>query len=300
MFSEPVSGWLADVALPGVRIARVETLSGGYLNENLLLTTMTGDRYVLRRYLRPNAQRTCAVEAALARLLLGRVPVAEVIAAAPEDGLLLSEFVSGEPLGAALEHGFDLGGLGAAVRATLTAISDVRFDRPGSFTGAELEPAADMPGELAGFVADCLTRTDALTDEERRKLVALAGSVQSRLDALAGPASLVHCDYNPKNILVRRTGDTWQVAAVLDWEFAMSGHPLIDVGNMRRFRAYYPPAFNDAFADGLDDAELADADALDLFALADLLTRAPDHPLFDRVVTVVRERLSKTRLGDTR
>ncbi|HEX4723146.1 MAG TPA: phosphotransferase [Pseudonocardiaceae bacterium] len=45
--------------------------------------------------------------------------------------------------------------------------------------------------------------------------------------------------------MVRRTGGgTWEVTGVLDWEFAMSGHRMIDVGNMRRF-------------------------ALDLFALAD-------------------------------
>jgi fructokinase len=296
MLAEPVARWLADVALPGVRIAEVTPLTGGYANENLLLTTGTGDRYVLRRYLRPNAARTCAVEAALAERLRGRVPVAGVVAATAADGLLLSEFVPGELVGVALAGGVDPGGLGVAVRAALTAIGTVTFTRPGWFTGSDLRPSADdVPGDLAGFVAGCLARSTALTGGERRDLVALAESVQPRLAVLSGGARLVHCDYNPKNILVRRIGGTWVVVAVLDWEFAMSGHPLIDVGNMRRFRSDHPPAFDEAFAAGLDDTALADADVLDMFALADLLTRPPTHPLFDRVVGVVRRRLREWR-----
>ncbi|HEY0806139.1 MAG TPA: aminoglycoside phosphotransferase family protein [Pseudonocardiaceae bacterium] len=296
MLPEQARLWLAEVALPGAKIVGVTSLSGGYSNENLLLTTGHGERYVLRRYLRPNASRTCAVEAALAHRLRGHVPVAEVVAAAPDDGLLLSEFVPGELAGAALTGGIDPGGLGTAVRQALTAIGEVTFDGPGWFTDAELVPATDdVPGDLAGFVADCLAKTTGLSTEDRRDMLALARSVQPRLDTLAGHARLVHCDYNPKNIMVRRAHGTWVVSAVLDWEFAMSGCPLIDVGNMRRFRSDYPLAFNEAFAAGLADHELADADALDLFALADLLTRPPESALFDRVVRAVRERLREWR-----
>lgn len=296
MVPERARRWLAEVALPGEKIVEVTPLSGGYSNENLLLATGHGERYVLRRYLRPHASRTCAVEAALARRLRGQVPVAEVVAAAPDEGLLLSEFVPGVLASAALAGGVDPGGLGTAVRQALTAIGEVAFDGPGWFGDAELVPATDdVPGDLAGFVADCLSRSTGLSSEDRRDLLALAESVQPRLDALAGRARLVHCDYNPKNILVRRAHGTWVVTAVLDWEFAMSGCPLIDVGNMRRFRSDYPSAFNDAFASGLADDELVDADALDLFALADLLTRPPESALFDRVVRAVRERLREWR-----
>jgi len=294
MLPEPVRRWLADVALPGARIVDVAPLTGGYSNQNLLVSTGDGDRYVLRRYLRPGAPRTCAVEAALATLLTqrGRVPVPAVIAAAPSDGLLLSEFVPGDLVSVALAGGVDPGGLGVAARQALSAIGAVTFDGPGWFAGPELVPAADdVPGDLAGFVSHCLASSTALSAGERRDLLALAESVQPRLDALAGRACLVHCDFNPKNILVRRVRGRWMVTSVLDWEFAMSGHPLIDIGNMRRFRSGYPPAFNDGFAADLDDAELADADVLDLFALADLLTRPPDSALFDQVVGVVRQRL---------
>src|SRR5262245_31471817 len=75
-----VVAWLTTDALPGRRIERTRTLSGGHRNHNLQLVTDTGEQFVLRRFLNGN---TCAVEAALAARLAGVVPVAEVIAADP-------------------------------------------------------------------------------------------------------------------------------------------------------------------------------------------------------------------------
>jgi len=78
---------------------------------------------------------------------------------------------------------------------------------------------------------------------------------------------------------------------VLDWEFRDERVSADRRGAIcGGFRSDYPLAFNDAFATGLADDELAGADALDLFALADLLTRPPESALFDRVVRAVRER----------
>ncbi|MGW5701628.1 hypothetical protein [Amycolatopsis japonica] len=68
-------------ALPGRRIERTRTLSGGYRNHNLQLVTDNGEQFVLRRFLHGN---TCATEAALTARLIGVAPVAEVIAADPQ------------------------------------------------------------------------------------------------------------------------------------------------------------------------------------------------------------------------
>jgi aminoglycoside phosphotransferase (APT) family kinase protein len=144
--------------------------------------------------------------------------------------------------------------------------------------------AGSVPGRLVDFV-----------DE---RLVGYAHSVQPVLDALPNESRLVHSDFNPKNLLAEHRVDGWVVTAVLDWEFAFSGHPLVDVGNLLRFRADYPPAFADGFEAGyraeggaLEAGWQAAAGALDMFALADLLTRGPDSPLFDKVVDVLKGRL---------
>ena len=72
-----VPRWLADRALPGRRIVPTRQLTGGFRNDNLLLVTYTGQRYVLRRYRHGDRH---AVEAALAHRLTGVVPVPEVLA----------------------------------------------------------------------------------------------------------------------------------------------------------------------------------------------------------------------------
>jgi hypothetical protein len=68
---------------------------------------------------------------------------------------------------------------------------------------------------------------------------------------------------------------------------------------MLRFHAELPPAFAGGFLAGYDAAggslpgnwhELSQA--LDLFALADFLTRPPDHPFFGKAVSLIRERLA--------
>lgn len=301
-----VLDWLAAEALPGAQVVATRPLAGGFTNDNVLLTTRPGGRFVLRRFRRDGGGASCAIEAALAARLRGVVPVPEVIAADPDGAAtgrptLLSEFVPGELLSTVLATpaGAD-DGLGRAVGGALAAIGTVRFDRSGAFTGPDLIPdSVDLATDLVAFVADCLARSAApLSATERDRVRRLAERDQAVLAQAADSAALVHSDFNPKNILVRRESEHWVVGAVLDWEFAYSGRPLADIGNMLRFPADLPDPFGTGLLAGL---RAAGADlpagwrdisrALDLFALADLLTRPPDHPLFDKVLGALRARL---------
>jgi Ser/Thr protein kinase RdoA (MazF antagonist) len=65
---------------------------------------------------------------------------------------------------------------------------------------------------------------------------------------------LVHCDFNPKNLLVSR-GWPFKLLAVIDWEFCLSGNGLADLGNFFRFEYDYPPEARAAFASGYASAE---------------------------------------------
>ena len=109
----------------------------------------------------------------------------------------------------------------------------------------------------------------------------------------------MHSDFNPKNLLTANHHGTWTITAVLDWEFAFSSSPLFDIGNMLRFHDELPPEFADGFVAGYDEAggslpgnwrELSQA--LDLFALADFLTRPPEHLFFGKAVNLIRKRLA--------
>jgi len=306
-----VLAWLGRV-LPGERVTATALLGGGYSNENILITTDRG-RYVLRRYRRsrgPDAARTCAVEAALAARLTARaVPVAEVIAADPAgsaagEPMLLARYVPGVLVSQAItDRRGPAGELGHAAGRALAAVGSVTFDRGGMFTGPDLVPsAAGLPPALPEFVDSCLragSAAAALSPAELGRLRALAAAA-APLAASAAPArQLVHSDYNGKNLLAVASRGRWSVSAVLDWEFAFSGSPLTDIGNMLRFRDEQPPGFGDGFIGGYQDAGGAlppdwreVSEALDLYALADLLTRPPGHRYFGRAVSAIRRRLA--------
>ncbi|MEV0381136.1 phosphotransferase [Nonomuraea sp. NPDC050643] len=309
LIDEPIRRWLSRDALPGLEIQHAEALAGGYRNANILLVSCTGDRYVLRRYLGHN---TCAVEAALAGRLAGIVPVADVIAADPDGSaagrpVMVSRYVPGD-LVSTLLPGLgpgDAEALGHAVGAVLAAIGTVTFPRPGFFDGADLlpgpegtEPAADLPA----FVDRCLRTGNAhhaLSAAEQDALRRHAAEAAPALRAVHGARRLVHSDFNPKNLLAARHGGSWIVTAVLDWEFAFSGSPLFDIGNMLRFRSELPPAFAGGFTAGYVGAgghlprnwrEISQA--ADLYALADFLTRPPEHLFFGKAVALIRHRLA--------
>jgi aminoglycoside phosphotransferase (APT) family kinase protein len=306
-----VLAWLGRI-LPRERVVAAAPLAGGYANENILVTTAR-DRYVLRRYRRsrgPDAARTCAVEAALAARLTARaVPVAEVIAADPAgsaagEPLLLARYVPGILVSQAItDRRGPARDLGEAAGRALAAIGSVTFERGGVFTGPDLVPsAAGLPPVLPEFVETCLRAGHAATalfPAELGRLRALAAAAAPLAAPAAAARQLVHSDYNGKNLLAVASRGRWSVSAVLDWEFAFSGSPLTDIGNMLRFRDEQPPGFGDGFIGGYQDAggplppdwrEVSEA--LDLYALADLLTRPPGHRYFGRAVSALRKRLA--------
>lgn len=74
------------------------------------------------------------------------------------------------------------------------------------------------------------------------------------LDDWSGDSCLVHSDFGGSNILLRRTGARWEVASVLDWEFAFSGTPFFDFGNLLRPPLGQRPGFEASVVAGYREA----------------------------------------------
>jgi aminoglycoside phosphotransferase (APT) family kinase protein len=302
-----IRSWLTTVALPGRSIVAGRALTGGYSNDNIVVTMADGGEYVLRRYLRTNA---CAVEAALTARLAGVVPVAPVVAADPDgssagEPVLLSTFLPGRSVGEVLRRPTEPAAveLGRTVGITLAHIGSVSFAAPGFFTDSTLQPGpagAEPTSGLDTFVDRCLDEGNAaghLSDAEQEQLRRFAEQAAPQLAVLRGSHQLVHADFNPKNLLAARRDGRWQVTAVLDWEFAFSSSPLFDIGNMLRDArpAGFVAGFLDGFRDGggtLPEDWRRLSQALDLYSLADLLTRPVEHRYFGRALQRIRAMLT--------
>jgi aminoglycoside phosphotransferase (APT) family kinase protein len=226
------------------------------------------------------------------RLVRGLVPVPDVlevrrsITAAGRPGLLVTSYLPGERGDLVLPHlsDADAATLGGGLGHLLADLAGMPTSRGGPFVDAALTIGDfGLPDDLPTFVAG---HAEALGWEPQllNRLTSVARRAQTLLDEV-GRTCLVHSDLNPKNVLVDPGNLT--VTGVLDWEFAHSGHPFTDLGNLLRFdrRPAYADAVLAAWCErrGTDSAETLElARAADLWALVDLAARRGQNPVADR------------------
>ena len=196
------------------------------------------------------------------RLVGGSVPVAEALYAEPlgwEDlpPFTLTRWVEGITFHD-LKRGGDREAITQAARAAgevLASIGRFPFAKPGwiapgpSVTAPLLEGADAMPR----FIDLCLSsenlqrRLPAELRDRTHDLVWRCAPLYAGLDA---EACLVHGDFNKRNLLMRSDAGGWKVAAVLDWEFAVSGSPLADIGSFLRYERHARPVLEPQFSTG--------------------------------------------------
>jgi aminoglycoside phosphotransferase (APT) family kinase protein len=280
----------AAASLLGTVVEVVEPLSGGARRDTYRVIDENGARSVLRL---DRDAASLEKEVALTLLVHDRVPVAAIVGADLTGDLVgvpltLSAYAEGESLDAALAGAGDddASALGEVVGRTLAAIGTIGFDAPGRL-GPTLRPEPfDVPlpvllVAIGDRVLGGSAARSALGDQVADGYRALLQEAAPALEPVADETALVHSDFNGKNlVLARGRAGAPVVSAVLDWEFAFSGPPLADVGNMLRRQERMPAAFVDrfvaAFAEHggrLPAGWRSIAGALDALALLDFLDR---------------------------
>jgi aminoglycoside phosphotransferase (APT) family kinase protein len=237
-----------------------------------------------------------ARELALNDLVHTSVPVPRILRAEPEaePPWALLEFVDGERFDLALTKmsEFELRQVSRAVGEVLARIHAFEFSEPGFF-GSRLEIVQALRGSWLGSVVESMSngrsriRDGADLADRLLRVIAEHGS---RLEPFWDEARLVHADYKPWNLLVQRTGAAWNLAAVLDWEFAFAGPPLCDFGIYLRYRDRHPVAYTDGFLEGygsMPDDALRLARLIDLVSVCTFLER----PANDATIAIDMQRV---------
>ena len=270
-------------------------LGGGWSGQTFL-GEVAGERVVVRIYPADDPRGLAApeVDAAVMHLVRGLVPVPEVVDVRRGDGqapgILLTRWLPATPGDRALA-GLDADGrarMGAAMGRVAATLAGMPTPHAGSFVDAGLraEPFQADLGEWVSEHEPRLLEWDAGALAGLRDLADRAQDLLEQVDRTC----LVHSDLNPKNVLVGAGGE---VVAVLDWEFAHSGHPYTDLGNVLRFER--DPAYVDAalasyvaLRGGTASEALDLARAADLWALVDLAARDTRNPVADRAEALLR------------
>jgi fructokinase len=275
-------------ALPGRTILSSEPLAGGLSNAiHRIHVSGLADSFVLRLYSRDPA--ACRKELALHRLIAPAVPVPEILYAEctgdPDTPPhILMRWVEGVTFREIKRRrgATEIAECSQAIGAVLAHIGAFTFDRPGAI-GPDLVIGPPLIESIPAFVEQCLATPEferRISLPDRLRLRQYIRDWAPALATLDHDRSLVHSDFGGPNLLLRQSGGRWQVAAVLDWEFAFAGPPLCDVGHMLRYeRRDTPriePHFSTAFRDhgGTLPPNWRDlARAFDLTALCEFLAR---------------------------
>ena len=294
MTPDQIRRLLAKV-FPRRSIKNLQILTGGLINTNIRVDFEGNYEPVVIRLYR-NGAGVCRKELAIHDLLCRTIRVPRALHAEP-DGIddspafLINEYVNGSTF-RELKKTKDLEAIQQAshsVGATLATIGRFKFEKPGRLEVEEHAAAlavgpkfTEGPDQIARLMDTFLASTNC----ERRvgpklmqRLHDYAWSWSSRIPDLEKAPCLVHNDFGNRNILVRQENGKWVVAAVLDWEFAFSGSPLLDVGHFLRYERRSAPLREPHFSQGfvgygghLPDNWREIARVIDLGGLVECLT----------------------------
>lgn len=245
--------WMDERGLGSGPLERFEAIAGG--TQNLLLRfDRDGRTYVLRRppeHKRANSDETMRREARVLGALAGSdVPHPALIAAESDEGVLGAAFYLMEPIDGfqatsglpalhagdpAVRHAMGLSFVDALLSLhavdSETGILD-GFGKPDGYLERQVprwQAQLDSYRELDGYPGPALPH---LADIQ-------AFLEQNRPDP--SPTGIIHGDYHLGNVMFRH--DRGEIAAIVDWELATRGDPLIDLGLVV---AFWPEADGDA------------------------------------------------------
>ena len=283
---------LVSSKLSRSEIQSVSLLTGGFVNSNYRLLLRDSTSLVLRIAARSGDLKK---ELSVLKQVHGAVPVPAVMA---EDfsgpyPFALIEFVDGmlfsDSLG--LLDVVDLRKVAAEAGATLQTIHAFDLGKAGFFDeNFAFNPAfEDFDGSCYNYICSSLDSgrvRERLGETLAERALKCVRAKRDVYWSIPNSTRLIHCDYNLKNILIRKVGSAWNVSAILDWEFAMGGSPLVDIGNFLRFEDELPPGFSEAFirgyasgAMGLPASWREIARLLDLAAMMNFLEGKKEAPL---------------------
>jgi aminoglycoside phosphotransferase (APT) family kinase protein len=236
---------LVQPAFPGQEVTEAVPARGGLSNTNYRLT-VSGRQSPLRLRIFRTRPQSSRLEAALAARVQPRVPVPRFLYHADSNPFTghpyaILEWLEGIALDDMPEMAstHEVAGVGWLVGKVLADIGSFKFTAAGFLNEAlAVEEPMQLNGEffrsyIHWHISGGLAR-ERLGEELSGQLWRFVTRASPLFDHLDHSPCLVHGDFDGSNILVNKLGGHWQVSGVVDWEYAISATPLVDLGHILR------------------------------------------------------------------
>ena len=233
---------------------KAELVSGGLSNTTYRVRLAGGDDVAVRVLTRDPA--AAEREYRLSQMLPAGALMPRVLHHEPI-GLLHHPYVVSEwKSGYTLQRAADRWAASSqSVGRCLAEIHSISLPRSG-FLGPDLtvaQPVDFGAEDLLNYMHSCFgsgVGRERLTPDIADRLLELISRNVAKLREADLTACLVHGDFGGSNILVSGPEGGDAVTAILDWEFTLSGNPLLDFGNLLRHPFGDDPAFSAGVAEG--------------------------------------------------
>lgn len=156
------------------------------------------------------------------------------------------EYLEGKTIGQAINEGYELQEeFVRDVAKNLSKIHSYKFSKTG-FLDQDLKLEKELPKLVLWYEMFMgINAKRRLGKDIVNKIHQIVKDNEEVLFELDKDVRLVHGDFQGTNILVKDNN----LSGILDWEFAMAGHPLADIGQFFRYEQYFNKNLIEVFED---------------------------------------------------
>ena len=221
------------------QIVDINIINEGCRTSNYMISTTTNDKYILKIFL--DSEQQYIKECKILDLLKNNIPVQEVCrfeksAKIDNKFYAIYKYLEGKTISRSLKNGYMISEETIRDAAIILAeIHKFKFYNVGFFDENLcvrncLKPLNEWYDE---FTTEKVKNRIGIEAIQNIKLL-IEDNIEDLLLMDKEPR-LIHGDFQGTNILVDRN----RICGIIDWEFAMAGHPLSDIGQFFRYEEYF-------------------------------------------------------------